>query len=171
MLRNIALVGFMGSGKTTVSYLLAQHLHYRLISTDALIVEQEKISVAEIFAVKGEQYFRSLERNIVEQLSGQQGLVIDCGGGIVLQQENMDRLRSSGLIVYLKATVDILHERTRHSKERPLLNVEDPKARIKNLLAQRECLYQKADVTIDTSQKTVAQVVDEIAERVFRGSA
>ena len=171
MKKNIALVGFMGSGKTTVSKLLAQHLGYQLVSTDALIVEREKTSIAQIFSVKGEQYFRDLEKNVVEQLSRREGLVIDCGGGIVLQQANIDRLRSSGIIVYLKATVDVLHERTKHSRERPLLNVEDPKLKIEELLAQRECLYQKADMTVDTSHKTAAEVVEEIGKRFEHGDS
>lgn len=170
MKKNIVLIGFMGSGKTTVAQLLAKRLSYKLVSTDASIVAREKIPITEIFSTKGESYFRSLEKDIVAQLSQQEGLVIDCGGGVVLQQENIDHLRSHGLIVYLKATVDALHERTRHSKERPLLNVKDPKSKIRDLLAQRECSYQKADMIIDTSEKTVVAVVDEIGKRFAHGS-
>jgi shikimate kinase len=166
MNKNIALVGFMGCGKTAVSRLLAKTLHLKLVSTDELIIQREKLSIAEIFAQKGEPYFRELERNIIAELAEETGLVIDCGGGVALQEENIKNLKQSGIIVYLKADVDTLHERTKHQKHRPLLNVEDPKSKIQELLLKREPFYAKADHLIDTSGKTANEVTDEIVRLI-----
>lgn len=162
MNKNIALVGFMGCGKTAVSRLLSKNLKLRLISTDELIILREKLSIAEIFAQKGEPYFRELERKTIVELSKEKDLVIDCGGGIVLQEENIKNLKQSGTIIYLKASVDVLHERTKNHKHRPLLNVENPKARIQELLLKREPFYAQADHMIDTSGKTANEVAEEI---------
>ncbi len=163
MKKNIALVGFMGSGKTTVAILLAKKLKRCLVSTDDLIVQKQKCAIADIFAVKGEPYFRALEKEIIAKISQKKNLVIDCGGGIVLQEENVANLKRNGVIVYLKASVDVLHERTKNETHRPLLCVNDPKSKIKDLLFVREPFYQKADYIIDTSTKTASDVADDIA--------
>ena len=152
----------MGSGKTTVACLLAKKLNRKLVSIDDLIVQQEQSPITDIFAAKGEKYFRALESEIVAQLTYEESLVIDCGGGIVLQDENIKNLKKNGVLVYLKANADVLHERTRRSTQRPLLRVNDPKAKIKELLFEREPFYAKADYTIDTSTKTVDEVAKEI---------
>ena len=96
MNKNIALVGFMGCGKTAVSRLLSKHLRSQLVSTDELIIQREKLSIAEIFTAKGEPYFRELERKIIAELAQETGLVIDCGGGIALQEENIKNLKHIG---------------------------------------------------------------------------
>jgi shikimate kinase len=160
--QNIALVGFMGSGKTTVACLLAKKLNRKLISTDDIIVQKEQCPIADIFAQKGESYFRDLERSVIAQVSQEKDVVIDCGGGIVLQEENIVNLKRNGVIVYLKASVDVLHARTKNATHRPLLKVSDPKAKIEELLLQREPFYKQADYTIDTSMKTVDEVVNDI---------
>ncbi len=162
MNKNIALVGLMGAGKTAVSRLLAQTLKRRLVSTDELIIQREKLSVTQIFATKGEPYFRELERKAVIELALENDLVIDCGGGIVLQEENIQNLKKSSVIIYLKASVDVLHERTKNQRHRPLLNVADPKAKIQELLLSREPFYAKADHMIDTSGKTANEVTEEV---------
>ncbi len=167
--KNIALIGFMGSGKTTVACALAKKLQRKLVSTDEIIVKAEQCSIADIFALKGEAYFRGLERKVVAQLAQEINLVIDCGGGIVLQEENMVHLKKQGIIVYLKASIDVLHERTKKETHRPLLNVSDPQAKIKELLLKREPFYANADYTIDTSEKSVSEVVDAITQLVKNG--
>lgn len=162
MSKNIVLIGFMGSGKSAVSRLLAKKLNRKTVSTDELIIQREKLSIAEIFEKKGEGYFRELERKLIAEIVQQQNLIIDCGGGIVLQQGNVDDLKKSGIVVYLKASVDDIYERTKNQKHRPLLNVEDPKAKIKELLMAREPLYAQAHHMIDTSEKTAYDVTEEI---------
>jgi len=167
--KNISLVGFMGSGKTTVARLLAKKLNRKLVSTDDAIVQKERRPITEIFSVKGESHFRSLEREVVAQLAQEKSLIIDCGGGIVLQEENIANLKKNGVIIYLKATVDVLHERTKKDSHRPLLNVDDPKVTIKGLLLKREPFYDRADHTVDTSAKTVDEVVNEVIDLVSHG--
>jgi shikimate kinase len=167
--KNIALVGFMGSGKTTVAFSLAKKLKRKLVSTDDIIVQKEQCPITDIFACNGEKYFRSLEKEVVVKLAKEEDLVIDCGGGIVLQEENILNLKKNGIIIYLKATVDVLYERTKNDAHRPLLNVSDPKAKIKELLLKREPFYAKGDYTIDTSEKSVNDVVDAIIQLTQNG--
>lgn len=162
MNKNIVLIGFMGSGKSAVSRLLAKKLGQKAVSTDELIVQRQKLSIEQIFAEKGEKHFRALEREIVAELSNEKNLIIDCGGGIVLQQENIDDLKKSGITIYLKASVEDIYERTKNQKHRPLLNVENPQVKIKELLTAREPLYAQADYTIDTFRKTAYEVAEEI---------
>ncbi|MDP8266132.1 MAG: shikimate kinase [Candidatus Aceula meridiana] len=166
MKTNIALVGFMGAGKTVVAKEVAGRLGHKLVSTDALIVAKEGKPITDIFEKEGEKYFRDLEKQIVGEISEKENLVIDCGGGIVLQDENVANLKKSGVIIYLKTSTDKIHDRTKNHKHRPLLNVEDPKGKINELLSFREPFYAKADITIDTSEKTIAQVVDEALKAV-----
>lgn len=162
MNKNIALVGFMGSGKTAVSKKLAAFLKRDFISTDEIIVEREKRSISDIFKDSGERYFRDLEKSVINEVSQKNNLVIDCGGGIVLQKENIDRLKQNGLIFYLRATPEVILERTKGQGHRPLLNVPDPKQKIKELLRERENYYRQADLTIETSNRSIDSVVQEI---------
>ena len=160
--KNIILVGFMGAGKSVTAKRLQALYKRKLVSTDALIEEREKRPITQIFKDSGEPYFRSVEKAVVEDLSRENNLIIDCGGGVVLNQENIDNLKRTGIMFYLKATAEITYDRVKNEKHRPLLNVADPKAKIKELLDARQSSYAKAHCTIDTSHKTIDQVVDEI---------
>jgi len=162
MPKNVALVGFMGAGKSVVAMYLASTLKRELISTDALIVEREKRPITDIFRDSGEAYFRELEKKVVAEVNKQENLIIDCGGGIVLNRENIDALKKSGILIYLSATPKIIYERIRNQKHRPLLNVPNPQAEITELLESRKPLYNQADYKIDTSSKTVEEVAREI---------
>lgn len=162
MYKNIVLVGFMGAGKTTIASLLAEKLKRKYVSTDDMIIHKERTSISVIFKQKGEPYFRELEREIVSKLSRQGGLVIDCGGGIVLQEENIIDLKKNGIIIFLKASADAVHERTKKTTHRPLLRVANPRQKIEELLVKREPYYKQADLTIDTSAKTADEVVHGI---------
>jgi len=161
-MRNIVLVGFMGTGKTTIATRLANRLKMNYVSTDDLIEKREKRTINEIFTRDGEDRFREIESGIVREVSGMENVVIDAGGGAVLREENMTNFRSNGIVICLAADEEVVMERTKKYKHRPLLNVEDPKQRIRTLLAKRAPFYAKADHTIDTGKLTVKQVVEEI---------
>lgn len=161
-MRNIVLIGFMGTGKTTIATALANRLKMRYVSTDDLIEKKEKRTINEIFTKSGEDYFRDVESEIVRQISDKEGLVIDTGGGVVIREENVANLRTNGIVICLTADEEAILERTKKYKHRPLLNVEDPKQKVKALLAKRASLYAKADHTFDTSKLTVRQVIEKI---------
>jgi len=168
-MRNIVLVGFMGSGKTTIATKLANKLKMTYISTDDLIEKKEKRTINEIFTKDGEDRFRDIESAVVREASGMENVIIDAGGGAVLREENMANFKSNGIVICLTADEEVIMERTKKYKHRPLLNVEDPKQRIRTLLAKRAPFYAKADHTIDTGKLTVKQVIEEIVKIVEAG--
>lgn len=169
-MKNIILVGFMGTGKTTIAASLANKLNMRYISTDDLIEKREKRTINEIFTKSGEDYFRDVESEIVREVSGMQDAVVDTGGGVVIREENMAIMKSGGVVICLTANEDDIIERTKKYKHRPLLNVEDPKRKVRDLLARRSAFYAKADYSINTSDFTIRQVVDKIIEMVKPGA-
>ena len=162
MKKNIVLVGFMGAGKTGVSRYLAEVLKRPRISTDELIEKNEKRSIVQIFQEAGEDHFRRLEKKIVQELAQQENLIIDCGGGIVLQQENLDQLKKNGILVYLSASPEMVYQRVKNHPQRPLLNVLDPQTKIRKMLEARKFYYEQADFTIDTNHKSVEQTAKEV---------
>jgi len=163
-MRNIILVGFMGTGKTTIATRLANRLKMNYVSTDDLIEKREKRTINEIFTRDGEDRFRDIESAVVREVSGMGNVVIDAGGGAVLREENMANFKSNGIVICLTADEEIVMERTKKYKHRPLLNVEDPKQRIRTLISKRAPYCAKADHCIDTGKLTVKQVVEEIVK-------
>lgn len=164
--KNIALVGFMGTGKTTIAQLLAIELKVNSIDIDALIEEKSGMKIVDIFAQKGEPFFRKLEKNIVADISKETGKILACGGGVVLDESNIQNLKKNGIIICLKARPEIILDRTKAYAQRPLLNVDNPKAKISELLKKRHKFYAKADYTIDTSDLNKAEVVREIMHKI-----
>ena len=164
MKTNIALIGFMGTGKTSVGRALATKLNKEFIRTDDLIVELVGKSIPEIFGQDGESRFRELEIEVVKKISDKKGLVIDCGGGVILNKINVDNLEKNSRIILLTASPEVIFERVlKDGEQRPLLNTWDKLKRIKQLLFLREPLYKRsADFEIDTSNLKVDQVVDKI---------
>ena len=162
MKKNIVLIGFMGAGKTGVSLYLAKILKRRRISTDETIEHREKRSVARIFQDSGEEYFRRLEKEIVNELADKKNLIIDCGGGIALRQENLDQLKKNGTIFYLSTSPEVIFQRVKMHAHRPLLNVSDPQKKIRDMLKNRKSYYEQADYTIDTDHKSVEQTAKEV---------
>ncbi len=163
--RNIILEGFMGSGKTTVSELLADRLDLELMDTDAAIEESEKRSISSIFETEGEEAFRDMETELLKMIVSDhlRNMVISLGGGLPLREENRKLLKEAGKVVYLKARPETVYDRIKGDTTRPLLQSEDPMARIKELQAVRSDIYEAAsDITIDTDDKTPAEIVDEI---------
>lgn len=167
---NIALVGFMGTGKTSAGKLAAKKLGMRYVDSDEEIEKNAGIAISEIFSNFGEPYFRDLEAKTLREISERGGQVISCGGGAVLRGENIGNLKASGMVICLSASPEAVFERIRHETHRPLLKVPDPQKRIRELLAERAPFYAKADCSIDTTKLTVAQVADEII-RLFKARA
>lgn len=165
-IENIALVGFMATGKSAVGRNLARKLHRRFVDLDALIEKTEGRKVRDIFAEKGENYFRRLEKQALEQTLSQQGQIIATGGGIILDEDNLTLLRQKSLLIGLTASTDVLVSRVGKNSKRPLLKGVDVRARIEELLQQRQSRYAEADVVIDTSGLTINQVVEKILKVV-----
>ncbi|MDP2794234.1 MAG: shikimate kinase [Sulfurisoma sp.] len=150
--RNLCLVGMMGAGKTTVGRQLAKKLGRRFVDADHEIEAQTGVSIPTIFEIEGEAGFRRREAETIEALTRESGLVLATGGGAVLDPANRRRLGESGLVVYLRVLPLALYERTRHDRNRPLLQVADPLAKLEELFAQRDPLYREvADVVVDTA--------------------
>ncbi len=172
-MKNIALVGFMGTGKSTVGRILAERLGAEFIDLDELIEREEGISVKEIFFTKGELYFRQLEHRMVHEVSQAGNRVISCGGGVVLDETNIQCLKQAGVVVCLQATVEDIVNRIRINVDRPLLNVKDKAERIQKLLEERQPCYDRIDFKINTSgidPRGVAELIlklvrDEIEDK------
>ncbi|MDD5449630.1 MAG: shikimate kinase [Candidatus Omnitrophica bacterium] len=167
-MKNIVLVGFMGTGKSAVGKRLARQLNMKFISTDSVIEEREGRPIAEIFEKSGEPYFRGLEKSLISEISKEDNAVIAAGGGAVLDNENMANLRKKGVIICLDAAPAVIYERTKKYKHRPLLNVEDPLLKIRELLDKRAPCYAKADYRVDTSDKSIDEVVGEVLTVIAR---
>jgi len=165
-MKNIILTGFMGTGKTAVGGELARLLDVKLIDVDTEIEKSGDMTINEIFKQFGESRFREIETEMIRKLSENKNSIISTGGGAVLRQENMDIMRSNGVIVCLMATPETVLKRTSNNTDRPLLQVEDPLKKIKELLNFRKPFYEKADIMIDTEGKTPLQIAEEIVEKI-----
>lgn len=166
--KNIVLIGFMGTGKSSVGRRLAKVLGRRLIDTDRQIEAQEGMSIAAIFSEKGEPYFRALEAEMARSLGQESGCVIATGGGMALNPANLDAL--GGVRIVLTATPEAILKRTRrHADVRPLLRGSDPLSTIRKLLAEREEVYRRcADWVIDTSHLSIGGTVRRVQEKVIQ---
>ena len=167
MKSNIVLIGFMGTGKTVVGQVLATRLHRKLIEVDAIIAKMDGKPIPDIFRVNGEIYFRELEIKAIKKAAAGEKRVIACGGGIVMNTINIDRLRATGIIVYLSASPEIILKRTKDDNNRPLLDVKQPAERVRELMKFRKPFYDRAaDLTINTSKLSIETVADKIIDRL-----
>lgn len=163
--KNIFLIGFMGCGKSTIACLLAEETGAKLLEMDEILEEEAGMSINEIFERFGEVYFRDLESQLIERIAEKGGTVVSCGGGAILRQENIDRMRKNGQIIYLAATPETIYERVRYSTNRPLLNGNMNVEYITNLMAKRVPLYEgAADKVIVVDGKETHQIVKEILD-------
>lgn len=161
--RNLLLVGFMGSGKSSVGRLLAAELDYQFVDTDAMVVQEAGVPISEIFARDGEEEFRRLETAALRSLVGSEGLIIATGGGIVTRGENLPVMREIGLVVCLTADEETIFERVSRNNRRPLLQTPNPRQTIADLLAVRRPLYvAAAERVVDTTGKSHAEVAAEV---------
>lgn len=161
---NIVLVGFMGTGKTTTGKALAKKLNMKFLDIDEEIEREAKMKISEIFEEFGEPHFRELEKNKVKKLASKDGLVISAGGGVILFEENVRELKKNGVLICLRSTPEKIYERIKKESHRPLLDVPNPKERIRELLERREPFYAQAAYSLDTTQLTVAQSAEKIIE-------
>jgi len=164
--KNIFLVGFMGAGKTTVGRILALRLGWRYCDSDKVIETLAGKPVTDIFSEDGEEYFRRLESGTLRDLAGKEKQVVATGGGAVMRVKNMRAMKAGGATVYLKAPMSVIWERIKHSKTRPLLNVDNPYEAAAELLTKRISSYEAADVTIDTETLTPEEAAGEILKKL-----
>ncbi len=165
MTENIILVGFMGTGKSTIGRSLSQTLSYPVIDTDQLIEKQQGRSIPKIFEEEGEEAFRDMETALLKSLQDQSGHIISTGGGIIVREENRALLRKMGYVVWLVASPEEIHNRTSRNSNRPLLNNEDPAGTIRKLLELRIPLYKKcAHLAIETNQLNFDEITTGIIE-------
>ncbi len=168
---NVYLIGMMGSGKTVTGKALAERLDYAFVDLDAEIQIKEGRSIPEIFAGSGELYFRDVESSILEHFSKKAKQVIATGGGIVLREENVQRMNKTGKVVLLKATAESLWQRVRYSKDRPLLNKPDPLGALRQILSDRGIFYENAcHFSMLTDGKMAEDVANEILEMLRSGT-
>lgn len=162
---NIVLTGFMGTGKSKIGKRLATELRMGYLDTDELIEKREKDSIPAIFKKRGEEYFRRLETKVVKEVALLDNFVISTGGGVVLREGNIRLLKKNAFIVCLFASPEVILKRTKGNENRPLLEVNNQKKRIEELLALRKPYYEKADFSVDTSAlDSEGVVVEEIIE-------
>jgi shikimate kinase len=161
-IQNLALIGLMGTGKSSVGRMAAEHLHFAFIDTDELIENEVGKSISEIFAHQGEAAFRKYERDVVNALSGRLQTVIATGGGLVADPSNLASLKSHALVVCLWASPETIWERVRAQTHRPLLQTPDPPAKIRELLEQRGPAYRQADVLLHTGFRSTKEVVQQV---------
>ncbi len=165
--RNIALIGFMGAGKSSVGRALARKLHKRYVELDTLIEKRSGKSIRDIFASQGEPAFRRLETELTAEVAKGKNQVIACGGGAILNPQNTDNLKENSTIVYLESSLEVILQRTAGSQARPLLKNTDREGAVRKLLEMRLPLYQKAaDITIDTSDMSIDEAVQRITEEL-----
>ncbi len=166
MFKNIILTGFMGVGKTSVGTQLATDTGFTFVDTDDLIEADQKMTISDIFEKHGEPYFRDVEAGIIQRVVMGQNQVIATGGGAVIRDENRQAFKKAGLVVCLTARPEVIYERIKHETHRPLLRTPDPLEKIREMLDSREGFYAQADMTIDTSEKSVDAVLRGIKEKI-----
>lgn len=164
-MKNIYLIGFMGSGKSTVARELATYMKATCVEMDEQIEEQQQMPITQIFDTYGETYFRDLETEFLRSLTEKENIVVSCGGGSVLRDENADLMKAHGKIILLTAKPETIYERIKDSKNRPVLNGNMTVAYIQELMEKRRVRYETvADVSISTDGKSVAEICAEIMD-------
>lgn len=166
-MENLFLIGFMGAGKSSVAAALAQALGREAIEMDQCIAAQEGMAIPEIFAKKGEPYFRTCETRLLESFSRGDFRIVSCGGGVPMREENVAAMRRCGRIVLLTARPEVILDRVKDSNQRPLLEGHKDVPYISQLMEQRRPKYEAAaDIRVDTSNLTIEEVCQEILRQI-----
>lgn len=160
-LRNIILVGFMGTGKSTIAQVLAEQLNWSMVDTDQRIEALANATIPDIFSSKGEVFFRQLESDVIREVMSQSKQVIATGGGAVLKQENREYMMKNGLVIALKADEETIIERVSSDSNRPLVQ-GDVKEKVHQLMQQRKAAYDFAPLQVDTSNKSIDEIIQFI---------
>lgn len=164
---NIFLIGFMGAGKSTIAAELTKELGMKRVEMDQMIVEQQKMPISEIFDKFGEEHFRDIETALVRELKDKKQMVVSCGGGAVLRDENAKLMKENGAIVLLTATPETIYERVKNSTERPILNGNMNVAYISSLMDKRKDRYfAVADYVVETDGKSAKEICAEIIKKL-----
>ena len=166
-MKNIFLIGFMGSGKSTVASCLSQNYGMEIVQIDQLLVERAGMSIPDIFAKYGEPYFRDAETNLLIDIQSAQDKVVSCGGGVVLREQNVSEMKKSGYIVLLTAKPETILERVKNNDDRPLLRGNKNVAYISEMMEKRRPKYEgAADIIIHTDGKQVEEICTEILKQI-----
>lgn len=160
----------MGTGKSTIGRAVAHRLKYDFLDSDHEIERSLGKTVAEVFADEGEEYFRNCERSFVESGHAPKSVVVACGGGLVVQPGMLDKLRSKGVVICLHASLETILQRTSTNRNRPLLHVEDPMARLRELYTKREPIYRQAGAVILTDHRPTSDIISHVM-RAYRREA
>ncbi len=165
---NIVLIGFMGAGKSTISDYLSTMFAMKIVEMDQVIAEREQMSIPDIFSTYGEEYFRDLETGLLVELQSQKNTVISCGGGAALRERNVAEMKKNGRVVLLTASPETIFDRVKDSDDRPVLNGRKNVKGISELMEQRREKYEAAaDIVINTDNKTVLEVCEELVQRLM----
>jgi shikimate kinase len=169
---NIFLIGMMGAGKTSVGRMLARDLGKTFFDSDHVIEARTGVRIPVIFELEGEAGFRARERAVIDELTSMNGVVVATGGGAVLNEANRRALHERGVSVYLRVSVNELWHRTRHDKNRPLLQTADPLARLHELFEQRDGLYRAtAHLIVDTRSQSLRSLVTKLIDKLSKGQS
>ena len=163
-IKNIVLIGFMGSGKSTVGKVLAKKMQLSVEDTDKLIEAEEGRSIRDIFAAEGEGFFRDLETGLLQEISqDEKKRILSVGGGTPVRPENRKLIQKCGKVIYLRVRPETVYERVKHDTGRPLLQCDDPLGKIKEMMAAREDAYTEcADIIVDVDEMSVEMVAEKI---------
>ncbi|MDI6786509.1 MAG: shikimate kinase [bacterium] len=167
-MKNIVLFGFMGTGKSSIGKILAERLDMSFLEMDEIIEKENKMTISDIFEKYGEAYFRELEKDLIERISKNNSCVISTGGGVVLNEENVELLQKNGILISLMAKEEVIYKRVKNETHRPLLKTKNGLQKIREILNHRRPFYEKAGFCIDTSNMSKNEVVEKIIEYAER---
>lgn len=166
---NIVLIGFMGSGKSTIARTLSRIFDMEVVEMDQLIAEREGMSISEIFDTHGEEYFRDLETNLLIEMQSKKNVIISCGGGVPMRDVNVAEMKKNGKVILLSATPETIYERVKNNHDRPLLENNKSVEFIQELMEKRRAKYEAAaDIVIKTDGKSTIEICEELVTEVRR---